>query len=487
MPNKLSPVIGVVDDAGSVVGLVHEGVPNSPMTPLGSVTADSIADALETAVVEDPASVARVQALVSGDVIDAAWYGLAQGNTAAANQSALLAFRAAIAAASTTTGRVSAVIRPGTYNVAPTVGAEPNWAIKNLDLDASAATFISATDAPVFLADGGRADAVNPQSLAGVFGANLRFGRVIAPAVGATGAAVRVTKTHGGLIEGEVAQTDGIGFDIGFCVLSTLKPTISVHRGNFGGVSPEIGVLLRSDPIVGDAGTASYISVVNPIIEGCKKGAVLQAALGCGFYGGAIEANSDIAVTIAGASQHNKFFGVDFEANPAGDFVINGDYTGIIECDTMTSIISNGAYTNLVGGLHDVVTLGAASLCNDIQARYNRSGTGGIFDTGTKNSYSKSRDVSAGWTGRRYNRYNYTPSGGSFVYQNASGDMQYFAAVGGTNLVMYTTFGSADAPGPGVDPNGTLPVVPGASITLMPGQNLELVWSTAPSSVVVWR
>lgn len=66
VPNKLSPVIGVVDDTGAVVGLVHEGVPNSPMTPLGAVTANSIANALETAVVGDPTSVSRVQGLVSG-------------------------------------------------------------------------------------------------------------------------------------------------------------------------------------------------------------------------------------------------------------------------------------------------------------------------------------------------------------------------------------------------------------------------------------
>lgn len=66
MSQKLVPIVGVTDDTtGQLVG-VKPDQSSGDITVLGQMSADAIADTLEDAKVSDPASLTRIQGLVSG-------------------------------------------------------------------------------------------------------------------------------------------------------------------------------------------------------------------------------------------------------------------------------------------------------------------------------------------------------------------------------------------------------------------------------------
>lgn len=485
------------DDAGGVIE------PDGDVPTLGgSVTLPAMQTAFDTGTAPEKAA---FQTAVSGaQFISAASYGLSSSASAEVNTAALVSFRNAVAAATTINQGVVAIIPPGRYNVSPmlTAGEDPyaglpNWAIKGMTLDTTGATFISAGNAPVFWGDGGRIDAglpaasraVLPTSNAGVYKAFFKGLRVAAPSVGAAGKALSFTKMHHGGINAEVIQTNGIGLDIGFVVAARIEYAISVNRGDFGGLVPSKGMLIRQDAIAGDWGTASYLDIVAPIIEGVNVGVDMTGGLGCSFWGGAIEGNTGKAVITSGPSHHNRFIGVDFEANPAGDFLIGSNYIDILACDSLHDITINGNFCNIDGGRHNNIHLGATSNNCRIACAYNAvDGLGVLQDLGQKNTLAQARDAANGWVGRKYNRYNSAPVGAQHLITNTSGDQWMLSYSGGAGVKCYTSLGGSAAVAPGVAPNGEMPLPPNTSMFLLPGQTVVLAnWTTAPTDIVVWR
>ncbi len=319
---------------------------------------------------------------------DAAIAGIADGTFSDDLGEEWVAFRDAVAAAATAGRQVIAQVPAGTY----WISTSPNWAIQYLQLVPLGRVILVYTGAEAGIRmDGSESDRVGGN----VFGVSrIELGNFHVVASGAANAFffkwVHRCTIQGTVLAGE--PTNGNGFKIDGCVSSVFY-NISITGNNEPmPTTPLLGCL-----VTGAAGfQSSFCTFVNPSFESSTRGLWLDFALGNVFFGGVCEGNTIGGCVLTAEAQNNRFFGMDFEANPFGgvgfDVFCAGKFNewhAVDSTETGGVIFTSGALGNvIVGGVIDNINFESGSINNRVTSvTYNRTGAGAIVDHGTTNKF----------------------------------------------------------------------------------------------------
>lgn len=172
-------------------------------------------------------------------------------------------------------------------------------------------------------------------------------------------------------------------------VVDEFRFTASVNEGGWyndgtGAAKPLYGIYL-DDRGAGEA--TSYCTFINPVIEGCDTGAYIDQAIGNNFYGGTMEACTNIGMNLTANALWNKTIGCDFEVNTNHDIYISGDNNYISGCDTysLITVLSGAKNNQIIGGSHSDITINSGAVATLLSGlTYNRFGdSSALTDSGT--------------------------------------------------------------------------------------------------------
>jgi hypothetical protein len=255
-----------------------------------------------------------------------------------------------------------------------------------------------------------------------------------------------------------------------------INPVVSGTEGGwYLGAKPAKALTLDAYAIGADDGQTSYCLFLNPIFEGTTIGVELKSTLGNNFIAGTIEACSDIGVLCQAGGTQDKFYGVDLEGNTNEDFLIYGWGMVIDKCETLTKIrIPSGFENQILGGRHVSLVCEASAHHNRFDhCEYDRLTAGGVLsDVGTYNSFAGCKKPSSPFRGRPLGNVAITVTASPMTISNITGDPQYYTVTGGTVTgVFHARFGTGQAEGH----------YSGKEYTLLPGEDLVLVYTVAPT------
>lgn len=269
--------------------------------------------------------------------------------------------------------------------------ASTNWALSNLHMTFMPGAILRYTGASAtnaFTCDAG----------AGVHITNMRLENltVQAPSTAGHGMYFRGF-SHSQLINPCVrgCGTAKAGIVIVQMVLGrVVMPRVTVNEGNW--YNP--GVLARPQTgiVLGDAADAvntcvCWVQFESPIIEGVSgDGIDLQASWGCTFTSGTSEGNVGWGVKCGASALVNKFRGVDFEFNTAGDITDGGVGNQYDACDSTTTAQMTSAARSCtihLGAYKSIEFATGSQGCQVLPGTtYNRENLGGtITDNGHRN------------------------------------------------------------------------------------------------------
>jgi hypothetical protein len=322
----------------------------------------------------------------------------AKGDGVADDTAALTTFRDALATLAAAGQAPRGVIPAGVYKYS----VSPNWAIDNLNVEALGEVRLRYTgtgNALIF--DGGVAAG------GGVFG--VRFGRCIVEAPATAQHGVWCLSVHRSVIDVQVrgCGPTSAGVYLQWCVASRFPHcTVSyLPESWYLGAKPKYGLVLAG---AGPGYPTSYCTFDTPLMEQVSDvGIFIESGLGNVFLGGASEANAGYGLRIEAGSYLNRFYGTDFEQNPAMgtglDLLINGHSNEFHGCDSdgNTHISTATAKHNLwVGGSYHLISIYDGATQNTLRdVRYNRfKGTpaGNLFDNDAGNAFPGTYNAAVG-------------------------------------------------------------------------------------------
>lgn len=279
-----------------------------------------------------------------------------------------------------------------------------------------------------------------------------------------------------------------------FGVCTDIHVVCSQVEGYFyQGAQPGYGVYLDArtgDP--SDAGTASFITLKRPIIEGPKVGVVFANTIGCKLDGGTVEACASYGIDIQSGAYNTFIDDTDCEANSGFDVRDNGAYTSLRGMQTLARDYS-GAITqgvivgassrnlNLVGGRHNIIQVAAgATNASIVDTVFAYDASGFLSDAGNRTLIRNAINLQ---TGKRQDgmpgRAPVTlpasaTSAAPFTYTNNTGNMQTALINGGTGLNLY--FIGKTGVGDAINATGVM--------KLAPGEGLQFVYTAAPTLII---
>lgn len=289
------------------------------------------------------------------------------------------AFAEAVEWANAETNPAGLIFGPGIWEY----DESPNWAVDNFQILANGAVRLRYSGTgDAFIIDGGAAGA-------GI--TNMFVGRFLIEAHDGAGDGVYIRAVHRSFFSFNVrgCGTTQAALRTEWCVIDEFQFTTSVNEGGWyndgsGAAKPLYGAYLDKR---GAGEATSYCTFLNPIIEGTDTGCLIQDGIGNNFYGGTMEACTNIGLDIGSASLWNKCYGADFEANTNHDIYIQGDNNHINGSDTLEliTVISGAQGNQITGGSHSQITINSGASATDLShLTINRFGDAStLTDNGT--------------------------------------------------------------------------------------------------------
>jgi hypothetical protein len=208
-----------------------------------------------------------------------------------------------------------------------------------------------------------------------------------------------------------------------------MQPVVSTNEG----LSPVAKYGMTFDhSAAGSAYTASFNTIICPIMEGLEYGLNFQGSGGNLVLGGTCEAG-DNGVLCSADCFGTVIIDMDCEVNSTSDFLLYGSQCKLINCDSLYYTLITGDYNQIEGGKYGQITLNAGAdhnVIKDLRFDYTNDGST-ITDNGGYTRIVNCCDLQSGAF------YAPVPSaitvGASpYDYTNTTGTAQQISVYGGT-------------------------------------------------------
>lgn len=357
----------------------------------------------------------------------------------------------------------------------------PNWAIQNATIEGLGEVHLqySGTGNAVILDGTG-------QPNAGVYDMTFSGFTIDAPTTALVGFYVKNchhSKFRSIKVRGAGASSAGI--EVNGCVCSIFDtPEVSPNADGawYTSAMPQYG--MKFSGAVG--AQASYCTILNPVMEGLAKattggGIYLEGALGNIFIGGTAEGcTTGIATaTLTNGCSHNKFFGIDLEANTTYDIYENGAYNEYHSVDSalLAQVNAGALYNQFFGGSYFNITLALNATANGFfGVGWNRADISGTGSFTNGDSTTRIRDcfnVKTNAPGP-FPQTSVAVGASPWTYTNSSGRDKQLSITGGSGVSMqYIRSGVG---------NGLSQI--NGLINLSPGDQLQITYTGTPA---VWE